>query len=65
MSAAEEFGIVLVHPDELDQVFDSELGERLDAIFSDAIDADDAVLDLHFIGDLPYQSSSSPRSLAT
>lgn len=27
----------LVHPDELDQVFDSEVGERLDAVFADAI----------------------------
>jgi hypothetical protein len=36
-----------VHTDELDQVFNSEVGERLDAIFSDA------VLDLHFVGDFP------------
>ena len=44
---------MLVGPDELDQVFDSEAGERLDAIFSDALDPDDAVLDLHFAGDIP------------
>jgi hypothetical protein len=42
-----------VHPGELDLVFDTEVGERLDAIFSDAIDLDDAVLHLHFTGDLP------------
>jgi hypothetical protein len=42
-----------VHPDELDQVFDAEVRERLDAVFSDAIDPDDAVLDLHFVGDVP------------
>jgi len=42
-----------VHTDELDQVFDSEAGERLDAIFSDAIDPDDAVVDLHFVGNVP------------
>ena len=42
-----------VHTDELDQVFNSEVGERLDAIFSDAVDPDDAVLDFHFVGDVP------------
>ena len=45
--------IFFVHPDELDQVFDTEVGERLDTVFSDAIDPDDAVLDLHFVGDVP------------
>ncbi|OAF07553.1 hypothetical protein AYJ54_37615 [Bradyrhizobium centrolobii] len=29
------------------------VGERLDTVFSDAIDPDGAVLDLHFIGDVP------------
>ncbi|WP_271567894.1 hypothetical protein [Bradyrhizobium sp. CCBAU 11386] len=28
--------------DELDEAFDSEVGERLDAVFSDAIDPDEA-----------------------
>src|SRR5262249_9692246 len=41
-----------VHPDELHQVFDTDVGEGLDAIFADAIDPDDAVFDLHFIGDV-------------
>jgi SOS response associated peptidase (SRAP) len=41
-----------VHTDELGQVFNSEVGERLDAIFSDAVDPDDAVLDFHFVGDV-------------
>jgi len=36
--APEQFGVFLVEPDELDQVFDPEVGERLDAVFSDAID---------------------------
>ena len=27
--------------------------ERLDAVFSDAINPDDAVLDFHFVGDVP------------
>jgi hypothetical protein len=36
-----------VHPDELDEFFDTEVGERLDAIFSDTIDPDETVLDLH------------------
>jgi arginyl-tRNA synthetase len=37
----------------IDQVFDTEVGERLDTVFSDAIDPDDAILDLHFVGDVP------------
>ena len=53
LPALEPSRIFFVHPDELDQVFDTEVGERLDAIFSDAIDPDDAVLDLHFTGDVP------------
>jgi hypothetical protein len=35
-----------VNPSELDQLFDAEVGEHLDAFFSDAIDPDDAVLDV-------------------
>lgn len=52
-SAPEQFRIFLIGPDEIDQVFDAEVGEGLDAVFSDAIDPDDAVFDLHFIGDVP------------
>ncbi len=33
-----------MHPDELDQVFDSEVGEVQGAVFAGAIDPDDAVL---------------------
>src|SRR6516165_5922717 len=51
-SALEPSRIFFVHPNEFDQVFDTEVGERLDAIFPDAIDSDDTVLDLHFTGDL-------------
>jgi len=39
--------IFVVDADELDQVFDSEVCECQDATFSDAIDPDDAILDLH------------------
>ena len=42
-----------MHFDELDQVLDAEVGERQDAVFSDAIDPDDAILDFHFIGNVP------------
>ena len=44
--------VLFVEPDQLDEVFDSEVGERLDAVFSDAIDPDDAILDFHFVGDV-------------
>src|SRR5258708_26170980 len=52
LPAFEPSRIFFVEADELDQVFDSEVGECLDAIFSDAIDPDDTVLDLHFTGDV-------------
>lgn len=42
-----------MHLDELHQVLDPEVGERHDTVFADAIDPDDAVLDVHFIGDIP------------
>ena len=42
-----------MHLDELDQALNSEVGERQDAVFADAIDPDDAVLDFHLIGDVP------------
>ncbi len=38
--------------DEVHEAFDSEVGEGLDAMFSDAIDPDGPVFDLHFIGDV-------------
>jgi len=38
--------------DQLDEVFDTEVGERHDAVVAEAVDPDHAVLDLHFIGDL-------------
>jgi hypothetical protein len=41
--ALEPSRIFFVHPDEFDQVFGSEVGERLDAIFSDPADPDDAM----------------------
>ena len=44
--------ILFVDADELDQVFDSEVSECLDAVVSGAIDPDDAVLDLHVTGDV-------------
>ena len=44
-----------MYPDELHQVFDAEVGERLDAILPDAVDPDDAILDLHFDGDIAQQ----------
>lgn len=51
--AREQFRTFFIRADEFGQVFDSEVGERLDAIFSDAIDPDDAVLGLRVIGDIP------------
>jgi hypothetical protein len=48
----EQRWIVFVHLDELDQVLDAEVGERQDAVFSDPVDPDDAILDFHFIGDV-------------
>ena len=41
-----------MHFDELDQVLDAEVGERQDAVFSDPVDPNDAILDFHFIGDV-------------
>ena len=39
--------------DKLDEVFNSEVGKRHDAVISDAIDPDDAVLGIHFVGHVP------------
>ncbi len=46
-------GTFFVHALEFDQIFDIKVGERLDTVLSDAKDPDRAVLDLHFIGDVP------------
>ena len=51
--ALKQLGIFSVHLNELDEAVDAEVSERLDAVFSDAIDPDDAVLDLHLVGDVP------------
>ncbi len=52
LPAFEPSRIFFVDADELDQVFDSEVGECLDTIFPGVIDPDDAVLDLHPTGDV-------------
>ena len=52
LPAFEPSRILFVDADELDQVFDSEVSECLDAVVSGAIDPDDAVLDLHVTGDV-------------
>src|SRR5437868_10588868 len=49
----EQRRIVFVHLDEFDQALNAEVGERQDAVFSDARDLDDAVLDFHLAGDVP------------
>jgi hypothetical protein len=53
LPALEPCRILFVHLDELDQGLVSGVGERLDAVFSDAIVSDGAALDLHFFGDVP------------
>ncbi|MCA6120252.1 hypothetical protein J6524_36345 [Bradyrhizobium sp. WSM 1738] len=65
MPAFEPSRIFFLHTNELDQVFDSEVGERPDAIFSYAIGPDDAALDLHFIGDVPQPVFVLAEVLAT
>jgi hypothetical protein len=41
-----------VHPDELDEVFNTEVGEGLDAVFANTVDPDYSVLNFYFIGDV-------------
>jgi hypothetical protein len=41
----EQRRIVFVHLDEFDQALNAEVGERQDAVFSDAVDPDDTVFD--------------------
>jgi hypothetical protein len=52
-SAPEQSRVFFVDLDKLDEVFNSEVRKRHDAIFSNAVDPDDAVLGIHFIGDVP------------
>lgn len=52
-SPAEQSRVFLVELDKLDEVFNSEVGKRHDAVISDAIDPDDAVLGIHFVGHVP------------
>src|SRR5271165_917489 len=51
-SPPEQSRVFLVELDKLDEVFNSEVGKRYYAVFSDAIDPDDAVLGIHFVGDV-------------
>ena len=51
-SAPEQSRVFFVDLDKLDEVFNPEVRKRHDAIFADAIDPDDAVLDIHFAGDV-------------
>ena len=53
MVTPEQRRIVFVHLDEFDRALDAEVGERQDAVISDAVDSDDAVLDFHLAGDDP------------
>ncbi len=38
---------------QFDQALNAEVGERQDAVFSDAVDPDDTVFDFHLAGDVP------------
>jgi hypothetical protein len=51
--------------DELDKVFYSEVGEGHDAVIADAVDPDDAVLCVHFIGDVIEDVHAFIEALAT
>jgi len=52
-----------VHLGELDQAFDAEVDECQDAVFSDALDPDDAILDFHFAGDVAGASLCLRRAV--
>jgi hypothetical protein len=45
--------VFFVHLDEFHQVVDPKVGKGHHAVFADAIDPHDAVLDFHFVGDVP------------
>ena len=57
----EQGGIVFVHFDQLDEVLDAEVGERHDALIARAVDPDQAILLIHFGGDVPQPVSSVLR----
>lgn len=54
-----------MHPDELRQVFDAEVGERHDLVVTYAVNPDDAISVSIPLATSQSQSSSSPRSFAT
>ena len=47
------------------KVFDAEVGERHDAVFSDAVDPEQAILGVHFAGDVPQPVLVLAEVLAT
>ena len=47
--------VLLSDLDQLDEILDTEVGEREDAIVVKAVDPYDAILDLHFKGDVVQQ----------
>ena len=58
VSALFVWTLILVDLDQLDEVFDAEVGERHDAVVAEAVDPDHAVFGVHFIGDIV---TASPR----
>lgn len=52
LRGSEERRVGFVDFDEFDEGLDSEVGERHDGVVTGAVDPDDAVLDVHFVGDL-------------
>jgi hypothetical protein len=48
----EQREVFFVHFDEIDQVLDSKIGERHNAVLADPADPDHAVLDFHLHGDV-------------
>lgn len=47
-----------MHSDEVLEVLDAEVGKRDDPVVTDAVDPDDAVLELHFAGDVRQSAAS-------
>lgn len=54
-AAFEPGRIFFVHAEEIDQVFDAEVGECRDTILPDAVNPDDVILNLHFDDDIAQQ----------
>jgi hypothetical protein len=50
--ASEQMRVLFVDPDELHQGLDPKVGERHDAVFSDTVDPEAAILGVHFAGDI-------------